>query len=154
MASNDDVLAGPDSDPAVQGLLAALKARLPALKELLARADGPSGGEDGVYRLYHQSWKVFRLAELTEEIVGALQEAAPGRELNPWFKEIVRAGTGRGFQKSDNDRWLEATRPVVEAYFHARYFLSMAVTYAEELEEAPMLMRSGWAAVLYLYGLR
>ncbi|MGB8931946.1 MAG: hypothetical protein WCC48_11925 [Anaeromyxobacteraceae bacterium] len=38
--------------------------------------------------------------------------------------------------------------------FHARYFLTMAVTYAEELDEAPRLMPSGWAAVLYLYGLR
>jgi hypothetical protein len=46
------------------------------------------------------------------------------------------------------------TRPFVEAFFHARYFLAMAVKYGRELEFPPALMPSGWAAVLYLFDLR
>jgi hypothetical protein len=49
---------------------------------------------------------------------------------------------------------IEATRPIVEAFFHARYFLEMAVRYGKELATAPCLLPSGWASLLYLYGLR
>ena len=45
------------------------------------------------------------------------------------------------------------TRPIVEAFFHARYFVEMAVRYAR-LDEPPSLLPSGYAALLCLYGLR
>ena len=38
--------------------------------------------------------------------------------------------------------------------FHARYFLQQVCEYGRELDEPPTVMPSGWAAVLYLYGLR
>jgi len=102
---------------------------------------------------YHQSWKVFHLQEDTNAIVRVLESLAPDRPLNPWFLEIVAAGTGRTFKDSDNRAWLPATRPIVEAFFHARYFLEMAVRYSS-LEAPPMPLPSGYAALLYLYGLR
>jgi hypothetical protein len=43
---------------------------------------------------------------------------------------------------------------MLEAFFHARYFLEMAVKYGRELELPPTLLPSGWAALLYLYNLR
>lgn len=55
---------------------------------------------------------------------------------------------------ADNDNWLAATRPIVEAFFDARYFLEMASKYVRELKEGPDAMPSGWAAVLYLFNLR
>jgi hypothetical protein len=36
-----------------------IKANLPLLEEWLAEIAGPYEEEDGVYRLYHQSYKVF-----------------------------------------------------------------------------------------------
>jgi hypothetical protein len=42
---------------------------------------------------------------------------------------------------------------VVEAFFHARYFLEMAVRYAH-LDSPPSLLPSGYAALLCLYQLR
>jgi hypothetical protein len=54
----------------------------------------------------------------------------------------------------DNRRWLEVTRPMLEAYFHARYFIEMAVRYGDELDAPPASMPSGWAALLYLYDMR
>jgi hypothetical protein len=77
----------------------------------------------------------------------------PGLPLDPWFLEIVRAGTGRKFAPEDNARWAEATRPIVEAFFHARFFVEMAVRYAR-LDKPPSLLPSGYAALLCLYGLR
>jgi hypothetical protein len=53
-----------------------------------------------------------------------------------------------------NQRWTEATRPILEAFFHARYFLEMVCKYGKELEEPAESLPSGWAAVFELYGLR
>lgn len=50
--------------------------------------------------------------------------------------------------------WLARNRPKVEAFFHARFMLHMAVRYGSQLKELPDALPSGWAALLYLYGLR
>jgi len=63
----------------------------------------------------------------------------------------------RGWRLSErqgNRRWLEVTRPIVEAFFHAQYFLEMAVRYGRQLKRPPRQLPSGWAAFLYLYDLR
>ena len=110
--------------------------------------------EDLVYRFYHQSFKVYRLQSFTETIVAKLQSLAPHLPLNTWFMEIVRQGTGRDFSTSDNDNWTAATQPLVEAFFHARFFLEMVCKYGKDLQSPPEVLPSGWAAVLYLYNLR
>jgi hypothetical protein len=136
-------------------LLAAIKKALPALKELLVKTNEHWAYEDLVYRFYHQSYKVYGIQERTSEIVEALRALLPDATFNDWFMQIVAEGTGRArFNMEDNKRWLEITRPMVEAFFHARYFLEMVVRYGRELDEPPNMMPSGWAAVLYLYGLR
>jgi hypothetical protein len=100
-----------------------------------------------------QSFKVYGLQAQTEEIVRELSALVPGRRLNAWFLAIVEQGTGRHFEAADNARWTETTRPMVEAFFHARFFLEMAVRYAH-LEQPPNPLPSGYAALLYLYDLR
>ncbi len=52
-----------------------------------------------------------------------------------------------------NPDWARHTRPILEAFFHARFFLEMAVRYAG-LEKAPTTLPSGWAALLCLYRIR
>lgn len=145
---------GIDDRPEVLSLFANLKAQLPSLETLLATANGHRGSEDGVYRFYHQSFKVYGLQTMTSSIASALQALAPERKLNAWFLQIVQEGTGRQFKPEHNERWLEVTRPIVEAFFHARYFLEMAVRYGKVLDAPPNSLPSGWAAVLYLYELR
>ena len=135
-------------------LLKAMKERLPSLKTLLAEMSG-HWYEDTIYRFYHQSCKVYHRAQpSTQQIVAELQALAPHLKLNPDFETIVAEGTGRTFHLSHNDDWLRQTRPMIEAFFHARYFLEMAVQYAEELNVPPQPMPSGWAALLYLFNLR
>lgn len=77
-----------------------------------------------------------------------LQSLAPERPLNKWFSEIVANGTGRDFNLEDNLRWTQCTRPILEAFFHARYLLEMICKYGREFEEPPTVLPSGWAAVL------
>lgn len=135
-------------------LLQNIKRQLPRLEELLIQSESHWGMEDGVYRFYHQSLKVYAMQGLTEEICKAFKDLLPDRPLNRWFTEIVAQGTGQEFEMSHNQEWLRHTRPIVEAFFHANYFLKMTVKYGKELECAPDCMPSGWAAVLYLYDLR
>ncbi len=135
-------------------LLTNMKANLYALRELRAKAQHEWGTEDFVYRFYHQSFKVFGIQRHTLSIRDALRELLPDVPMNESFERIVAEGTGKTFEMEMNRRWNEETRPLLEAFFHASYFLDMVIKYAEKLEEPPEMLPSGWAAVLYLYNLR
>ena len=134
-------------------LLQNLRSRRSELTALLEESSSHWGFEDPIYRFYHQSFKVFYLQHQTMQIVGVLESLAPDRPLNPWFKSIVEQGTGKVFKPADNADWTAVTRPILEAFFHARFFLEMAVRYST-LPEPPMPLPSGYAALLYLYELR
>jgi len=135
-------------------LLSNIKHQMPRLEELMSEVEGHWGIEDGFYRFYHQSFKVYPLQGTTLEIRDALQNILPGRELNKWFCKVVADGTSSEFDISHNQDWLQHTRPILEAFFHAHFFLKMAVKYGRELQSAPDTLPSGWAAVLYLFDLR
>lgn len=135
-------------------LIEAIKSNLPALEKLLAELDGEWATEDLVYRFYHQSFKLYAIQTRTTDVVAALRALLPDLPLNHTFTKIVAEGTGATFSAEHNERWLEVTRPMLEAFFHARYFLAMACKYGREIDEPQQLLPSGWAAVLYLYGLR
>jgi len=143
-----------DDRPEVQAFFANLRASLPQLEAILRECRSHWGYEDGVYRFYHRSFKVYSLQDRTSAIVTALQSLAPERPLNPSFLAIVRDGTGITFEPEHNRRWDQVTRPIVEAFLHALYFLEMTVRYGRELQRPPRQLPSGWAAVLYLYNLR
>ena len=145
---------GKDGRMPARALLANIKAALPGLEELLAECSGAWGYEDPMYRLYYGSFKVYMLQETTEKIVAALKALAPDRELDAGFMAIIREGTGKVFELGDNQRWLATTRPMVEAFFHARFFLEMAVRCVKRLDAPPAVLPSGWAALLCLYDLR
>jgi len=104
-----------------------LKRSLPELETLLKEVDAEWVHEDGVYRFYHQSFKVYALQHSTLRMTERLQALLPERPLNSWLRTIVSEGTGKKFDVEHNSRWLAETRPIVEAFFHSRYFLQMAV---------------------------
>lgn len=131
-------------------LLQAIKAHMPELEELkddLYRL----WYEDRVYRFYHQSCKVFALQEFTTRAHALFLRIGGGRPLNAWFETIVSQGTGKSMQHDTNAHWPEQTRPIVEAFFHAKYFVDMMTEYGQKLESATPYLPSGWAAILALY---
>jgi hypothetical protein len=139
---------------AEQRLLATIKDRLPELEKLLERARGHWEYEDYVYRYYHHSFKVFGVQSMTSQIVAALRDLLPDVPLNSDFLAIIAEGTGKTFSTDMNATWSASTRPLVEAFFHARFMLEMAIKYGRELDTPPQPMPSGWAALLYLFNLR
>ena len=136
-------------------LLGRIKAHLADLENLANEIDDRWGEEDKVYRFYHHSIKVFYLQDMVKEAF-RLIEAIGGEQDSPneWYRQIVKEGTERGFNSSTNDEWLVQTRPILEAFWHTKYFVTMMIKYAKELESAPQMLPSGWAAVLYLFELR
>jgi len=137
-------------------LLRNIKRELPKLKAMLAKLDAWDG-EDGIYRYYHGSFKAYQLQYTVKEIVKLLKKASPSRpvELCPLFMDAVSAAMGNvEWIHEHNSEWEKNVRPFVDSYFHAEYFLRMLVKYGEELENAPDILPSGWAAVLELYRIR
>ncbi len=114
-----------------QRLLQNIHGQLEDLNRLLDTASSHWGYEDPIYRFYHQSFKVFFLQNSTQQIVEKLKGLLPDRPLNTWFEEIIAAGTGKSFTHDANKDWLAITRPILEAFFHARYFLEMACHYGQ-----------------------
>ena len=137
-------------------LLSNIKAKLPELETLLEEISSHWVYEDSIYRFYHNSFKVYGLQDITRRIVDALKDLAPeGKSFCKEFEEIIEAGaSGKNFELEHNNNWTHHTRPFVEAFFHAKFFLEMIVKYGKEMEESPDMLPSGWAAVLCLYDLR
>lgn len=137
-------------------LLANIKAKLPELETLLEEMSSHWSYEDPVYRFYHHSFKVYGLQSMTRRIVDVLRDLAPARRLLcKEFEEIIKEGaSGKEFEDEHNKKWTNHTRPFVEAFFHAKYFLEMVVKYGKEMEEPQDMLPSGWAAVLCLCDLR
>jgi len=140
-----------ERDALEQTLRKNLREKSAELNDLWKSVNDHWGYEDAIYRFYSQSFKVYSVQKTTARIVELLQSLVPGRDLHPWFTKIVQEGTGKQFTMADNARWLEVTRPIVEAFQHARYFLEMACRYQEAPDEQPS--PSGWAALLNLYQL-
>ncbi len=139
-------------------LVGSLKESLVELDELLLCVNEHWNYEDGVYRFYHQSFKVYYLQNKTYTMVAALQKLLPDQELNQSFMTIIQEGTGKTFEMDHNQEWMKHTRPMVESFMHARFFLEMACKYGREFKEQdidmPQLLPSGFAALLYLFNLR
>jgi hypothetical protein len=129
------------------------QARVNELKALFEESSNHWGFEDPIYRFYHHSFKVYSLQGQTQAIVHLLGSLLSERPLNAWFSQIVSDGTEKRFTPEDNADWLRVTRPILEAFFHARFFLEMAIRYAG-VGETPRPLPSGYAALLYLYDLR
>ena len=138
-----------------QSLLRSLKARRKRLEGLLAETEATWGIEDGFYRFYHQSMKVGNLSGLTAEIVRELRALLPERGLHPWFVQIVAEGARAAAElPATETAWVTQMRPVVEAGFHAHFFLKLACRYGRKLRTPPAAFPAGWGAILYLFQLR
>lgn len=142
----------PDPRPESQELLQRIKAALPQLEALYEDLDHEY--EDRVYRYYHGSDKVYLLDAGTQKMVQALQELCPGRPLNDAFGSLLKEGTGKSSHGAARADRTAQERRILEAFFHAKYFLEMTIRYGKSLDIAPSRLPSGWASVLYLFNLR
>jgi hypothetical protein len=111
-----------------------------------------SSGGTGTCRC---SYKVFDLQDPVESAFKLINEI--GDESDPPYSEyvqIVEAGTTNKFSATTNENWEAETKPILEAFWHTKYFINMMVKYAEDFEKVEMPTRPGMAEVLYLFELR
>jgi len=134
------------NDQGQRVLIKNLRKRRKVLEELLASINGHWQIEDTVYRLYHGSFKVQWAMDITRKVMKELEALYRYgyRNRNAVIKQIMDEGVD---PKSDGRRW-------VEAMLHARYLLEMAIKYSKEVKKPLQCLPSGYAALLYLYGLR
>lgn len=109
-----------------------------------------------IYRFYHQSFKVYGYKHLIKYSVDFYEKISPeSRPLNAWFKSIVDDGLAREFDSdATNQNWLQEVQPLLEAFWHSKYFSEQMLSVALTLDTAPEILPFDWAAVLYLYDLR
>jgi hypothetical protein len=143
-----------NTHPEGQLLLDAIHTHLDELEKLLTYVNSHWHAEDKFYRFYYGSFKVYGLQEDTKQIVELLRSLQSDRELNTDFTDIITEGIEKEWVIEHNKQWAKETRPILEAFFHARMMLELAVKYGKELETAPNMLPSGWAALLCLYGIR
>jgi hypothetical protein len=134
-------------------LLERLKQRKADLEKMLGVMSDHWTYEDYFYRYYHGSFKVYRTQDTTTQAVKLLRELLPERELNLAFEKIISEGTGKEFNLRHNKNWGKHTRPILEAFAHAKFMIEMAVRYAD-LPKPPQPLPGGYAALLHLYDLR
>jgi hypothetical protein len=154
----ETVAPAPAEGEAQERLQPALHPRRPTAEEFsshtpekLELIDGHVPGEENLALLLLTSMGLRRAAQIVGPKVWR-SAAAPLRW--PPLPARPRPKGKQGCRQfEDNARWAEATRPIVEAFFHARYFVEMAVRYAR-LDEPPQFLPSGYAVLLCLYGLR
>lgn len=140
-----------------RALLANIKQAMPELSRLKLKVDDEWISDDGPYRFYHQSFKVFYLKEIVRDVLEMIRslDPKPQKSFSPMFEEIVNDCMSQEFSGvSTNMNWTKETRPVVEAFFHAKFFLDKLVECGLELQEPPQMLPLKWAAVLCLYNIR
>ena len=136
-----------------QKLLSSIKKNLPEIKRLLHEVSSHWNYEDPIYRYYHFSFKSYYIQTSTLAMVNLFKRMC-NAPLNAQFMNIVKEGTNKHWKKKDNKNWDKINRPMLEAYFHARFFLEMMYKYGKKFKKAPEVAPSGWAAILYLYNMR
>jgi hypothetical protein len=134
-------------------LLFNIKANTKKLKKLLKEVNFES--EDLIYRFYHHSFKVYWIQSLTVKMVDALKSLAPKgwQDFNYTFDVILKEGSDIKWESKHNLKW-EQPRKILEAFFHARYFLEMAIKSGKEMDDLQDYLPSYWAGLLYFYNLR
>jgi len=149
-----DIIMSRTHQERINALFFRIKARLPELEELARKLE--EAEEDGVYRFYHGSNKVFFLQDPVKAAFTLIKDIG-GEDDPPHFEyaRIVEAGTAQDFNdERTNANWETETKPILEAFWHTKYFINMMVKYAKELETLESPLEPGMAAVLYLFELR
>lgn len=73
--------------------------------------------------------------------------------MNAWFRQMVAEGTDKPFAMAHKEHWLQHTRPMFEALFHAHHFVSMACRQGKEPVTPSVASARGQATLLGLFDL-
>ena len=135
-------------------LLLNIKANYNSLEELLNEINSDFVSENYIYRFYHGSIKVMGFKVLIKQICDLLEKISPhkcNKIRNIQFLKIINDGLNVTWDSNKNLDWMEVTNPLLGGFFHAKYFLEMAVKYGKRNDLNSDFPDFGWAALLSLY---
>lgn len=139
----------------IPSFLHRLRAHRAALLHLHRWGAGGLGVSEGVYRFYHQSFKVFSQQDWIAECVREFAGIYPRRLLNRTYCLIAERGLVCECVPRINKDWLRCTGPVVESSFHTWVFLDALVRVMKSPAKAvPQTLTAEWGIALYLWDLR
>jgi hypothetical protein len=102
--------------------------------------------ENGVYRFYHGSFKVFNMQGPIKEAFKLIDEIG-GEDDPPHFDYalLVKAGTENDFAGDrTNANWDAETKPILEAFWHTKYFINMMVKYGKSWRKLSRRSITAW----------
>jgi len=135
-------------------LLQNIKNKFQDLAKLHMKITDHFNEEYYMYRYYHHSFKAYYIQDSTKEIYDILASLAPeGCSINKMAKEIVEKGINKSFKMDHNKNWNKHLLPMIQAFYHMKFFLEMTIKYSN-LEDAPEVLPMGWAALLHFYNIR
>jgi hypothetical protein len=125
----------------VQRLFANLRRALPEMERLLHEVTLQSSRE------------ICRLQAITAKVVETLHALAPELPINSRVASKVAVGTGA--VRSLNDAsWIDAARPVVDAFLEAKFFLESGIQCAKKAGDPSQAEPAELAVLLRFYNLR
>lgn len=136
-----------------QQLLTAISKNKQRIYKLQQTSHNLWGGEDAIYRFYHESFKTYRIQDLSKSIINLIKDLLP-LELNKMLLKIIEEGTGKEFNFNSPNSWYEDAKPMVDTFLHLRHILDMIVKYGLESDDSDRKGNMGWFTVLYVYKIR
>lgn len=138
------------SDEYHDTIISEIKAKTDELSVLLKVMDVEYSRS--LYKFYSQSFKVYHLQDFTlnaYKLFKSIADAA-ALQLHEGFEQIIAEGTGSTFDMSHNVDWLTHTRPIVEAFLHAKYMLEMMIRLIKS-EPGSLHFAQAYQAVMVLF---
>ena len=74
--------------------------------------------------------------------------APESSKLNEWYRNIVELGLAKDFTDSTNAIWFDETRPLLEAFWHTRFFVMQMKSSAAHLQTAANAERRGQITIV------
>jgi hypothetical protein len=105
------------------------------LETLLQEVNNFWDYDDVMYRYYNKSSKTYYAQKITAKIVNMLRIINPYQQeckVDRNFLDIIDKGTIKTFDVNKDDDWKSNSQYMLEAMFHAKYMLELAVKYGRK----------------------
>ncbi|TSI05278.1 hypothetical protein [Lysinibacillus sp. BW-2-10] len=133
-------------------LLKFLQAHQEELQSLYKQSSDVWIGKEAVYRLYHQSFKVYNIQKWSQDVLELLEQVSK-EPFHPILREMIRNGTNQTFETTYNSMWYTKAKPIVDLFLHLRFYVEVALDEIQKTDKERFGSPS-WYLLLYLWNMQ